>query len=372
MIKVAHVIKGLELGGAETVLRTLAMRADPTLFRSEIFSLTSVGPIGETLLGEGIRVEAMDTSGLGYPAAILRLARLLRLSKPDVVQTWMYHADLIGGLAAKKAGIHGVVWALHAGSPPIAGASLLARLGLRTNIKLSYRLPRRIICCSHTTYRVHAGLGYDTGKMVVVPNGFELSAEAVRSRKDLGLPENVPLVIRVGRDHPDKDIPAFVRCISILRRARNIEAVLVGPGLDASNTNLVAAVRREGVEGKVHLLGPRADVQDLVARSEVAVSSSSGGEGLPMTLGEAMAAGTPVVATDVGDSALLINDPQRVVRPGDPQALAAAIERVLSMSPEQRLALGHRDRGIIADRWDLASMVDGYCDQYLALMNDSR
>jgi glycosyltransferase involved in cell wall biosynthesis len=372
MIHVAHVIKSLEIGGAETVLERLIERADDSRFRWHVFSLTSIGPIGERLKAHGIPVEALNISGPGYLLGLQRLARRLRVTRPDVVQTWMYHADLIGGLAAKRAGIHNIVWALHAGSPPVQGASIPERIGLRLNSRLSHRIPKKIICCSHTTARVHAAIGYERTKMVIVPNGFEIPDAQVVARGDLGLPTGSPLVIRVGRNHPDKDIPSFLTMVAILNQRSPVDGVLVGPGLDRENHALVDQVRTAGLEGKIHLLGPRSDVRALIMAADVAVSSSSGGEGLPLTIGEAMAVATPVVATDVGDSALILDDPQRIVAPRRPMEMAAAVEKLLTMSPEKRALVGARDQRRVRDRWTLGSMVNGYCDQYLRLVGEGR
>lgn len=372
MIKVVHVIKSLERGGAETVLRRLIEGADPNRFSWEVVSLTSLGAIGHDLRAGGTSVHALETTGpLGYAAAIPRLANLLRALRPDVVQTWMYHGDLIGGLAARLAGSIPTVWAIHAGSPPLEGASTLDRMGLRANTLLSRRLPARIICCSHTTERVHTSLGYDRTKMVVIPNGFPVRPV----EGDVGgeLQQGLPVVLRVGRDHPDKDIPTFLRA---LRRVRHegteMKGLLVGPGLHRGNRQLVELVRETGLTNHVDLLGPRDDVDHLLRIASVAVSSSSGGEGLPLIVGEAMAAGTPVVTTDVGDSALVVDDPARVVDPGDHQGLAQAIKRVLDLPPKERLTLGQRDKEVIVERWSLTQMIEGYCDEYVRLASKDR
>ncbi len=365
MIKVVHVIKSLELGGAETVLRRLIEGSDPDRFSSGVISLTSIGPVGDLLLKRGVSVQPLGLNGsFDYPAAIPRLAQLLRQQRPDVVQTWMYHADLIGGLAARMAGVRNVVWGIHAGSPPVAGASILERVGLRTHAALSHHVPARTICCSHTTARVHTALGYDTSKMVVVPNGFPLPMTG----EGAAIADDDPVVVRVGRDHPDKDIPTFLRALQVVRETHpTVKGVLVGPGLHRGNRQLVRSVEHAELGDHVDLLGPRNDIDQLLREASVAVSSSSGGEGLPLAVGEAMAAGTPVVTTDVGDSALVLDDETRVVRPGDHVALADAIRRLLDLSPTEREDLGRRDRNIISERWSLARMIDGYCQEYLRL-----
>lgn len=370
MIKVMHVIKSLELGGAEMVLRRLIEGSDGDRFSWEVVSLTSVGPIGRDLRLGGIQVYALGAAEpFGFVAAVPRLARLLRARRPDLVQTWMYHGDLVGGLAAQLVGSTPVVWGVHAGSPPLEGASVLQRTGLKANASLSRRLPARIICCSHTTARVHASLGYDKSKMVVVPNGFRIDAAPTTPKSE----QEVPIVLRVGRDHPDKDIPTFIGALGVVRRGgTEVKGVLVGPGLHRGNRNLVEEVRKAGLSEHLELLGPRDDIDQLLRTASVAVSSSSGGEGLPLIVGEAMAAATPVVTTDVGDSGLVVDDPARVVAPRNQDALAEGIKRVLELSPIERQKLGERDQEVIAQRWSLAQMIDGYCGEYVRLAGGDR
>lgn len=368
MIKVAHVIKSLELGGAESVLRRLVEGADPERFAWEVISLTDEGPIGRQMQGNGVQVHTLDlTSPLSYFAAIPKLARKLRQLGPDVVQTWMYHSDLLGGLASRLAGIDKVVWGIHAGSPPLADATLLERAGLRANVALSSHLPTRIICCSHETARVHGALGYNRDKMVVITNGFSLSPRIEHPNAAM----TVPTILRIGRDHPDKDISGFVRALQLLREdGYRFRGLLVGPGLEQSNRSLVEEVTAAGLSDHLEILGPREDVEELLATATVAVSSSSGGEGLPLVIGEAMAAGTPVVTTDVGDSGSIVDDPDRVVAPRDPRSLSAAIRRILDLSPQERESLGARDRKVIEERWSMQRMVAGYCDVYTRLVAD--
>ena len=359
-IKVLHVIKSLELGGAETVLKRLVQEASSRGVDSEIVTLTSVGPIGKQLVAESRRVTALGIEREAqYGAAVMRLAALIREVSPDVVQTWMYHGDLVGGLAARLAR-RPVVWGIHAGSPP-PRKTLTSRAGFRLNAMLSHFVPERIICCSHTTARVHAELGFDRARMVVIPNGFEVPDPVIQT--------NVrgarKVVIRVGRDHPDKDIPTFIQALGELRGSGiDAEGVLVGPGLDADNQVLSALVEEAGLEDRVRFLGPRADIANLFRSADVAVSSSSGGEGLPLVIGEAMSFGTPAIVTDVGDSALILGDPLRTVPPKSPKALADAIRRVLALDENERADIGLRDRERVKSEWSLDRMVDCYYGTY--------
>ncbi|MBT9173998.1 MAG: hypothetical protein DDT21_02409 [Syntrophomonadaceae bacterium] len=106
-IKVLHLITGLDVGGAETTLYKLLSRMDGDLYHAEVVSLTAIGPVGEKIRALGIPLRALGMPrGLPDPREVWRLFRLLRQGRPHLMQTWMYHADLLGGIAAWLAGGH--------------------------------------------------------------------------------------------------------------------------------------------------------------------------------------------------------------------------------------------------------------------------
>ena len=116
-MKIMHIITGLELGGAETMLYKLVSSMDKTAFQNIVVTMTNLGPIGKKMVADGIRVEVLKmTRGLPDPRYIFRLAGLMKHEKPDLVQTWLYHADLLGGIAAIIAGIP-VVWNIRQSEP---------------------------------------------------------------------------------------------------------------------------------------------------------------------------------------------------------------------------------------------------------------
>jgi glycosyltransferase involved in cell wall biosynthesis len=129
--------------------------------------------------------------------------------------------------------------------------------------------------------------------------------------------------------------------------------------VDRHNGVLVEQADALGISGRCHLLGPRRDVARIHASLDVAVSSSIS-EAFPLAVGEAMACGVPCVATDVGDSALMIGETGRVVPPGDAAALAAAIRDVLALKPGERVKLGEAARRSVCERFDLGAVARRY------------
>lgn len=361
------VITGLRTGGAEMMLFKLLERLDPA-WRPHVISLTDVGEIGQRIAALGIPVEGLGLRpGRVGPLAVARLATHLRELRPDVVHTWMYHADLVGGLAAKLAGGCTVGWCIRNSTLDPVRTRLSTRLVARACALVSRRVPDRIVSCSEVARQVHVDLGYDAGRMVVLPNGFDVAAfrpePACRAdvRRELGVAAEAPLVGVVGRLDPQKNHAGFFTAAGLVHKRRpDAHFVLAGQGLEPGNGAVVAMAEAAGVAGVTHLLGRREDVPRLMAALDVLVSSSGYGEAFPNVLGEAMACGVPCAVTDVGDSGLIVDDTGRVVAPGDMVALAAAIGDLLDLPPPERTRLAAAARDRVAGHFEIGAVVKSY------------
>lgn len=369
-MRVQHVITGLDVGGTEIMLCKLLAGMDRGRFEHTVTSLTDLGPVGERIRALGVTVRALGMKRhRPGPAGVLRLARQLRRERVDVVQTWLYHADLVGGLAARLAGVP-VVWGLRQSNLGRAVNKVRTLAVARLGAGLSHWLPRRIVCCSHAARAAHVRIGYARERMVVIPNGFEIDRfrpdpQARRSvRAELGLSADARVIGLIARFDPQKDHAGFVRAAGLLhRRAPDVHFLLCGDGIDRSNVALGRWIEQAGVAEQCHLLGRRDDVARLTAALDVATSSSVG-EGFPNVIGEAMSCGVPCVVTDVGDSAQIVADTGYVVPPADAQALAAAWENLIARTPAERATLGASARLRIEQHYTLAAVARRYAELY--------
>jgi glycosyltransferase involved in cell wall biosynthesis len=366
-MKIVHVITGTGLGGAEVMLDTVLRALGPG-YASQVVSLQPLGPVGERMRARGVAIDTVGMrAGVPDPRAVLRLTRLLRGIGPDLVHTWMYHADLVGGIAARLAGVRRVAWAIHNSTldPGVVKAS--TRAVVRACAALSGRVPDAILCCSDVARRIHVGYGYPDPRIEVIPNGLDIGRFAPdpharhRLRAELGIAPEAPLVGLVARWDPQKNHAGFLRAAAAVRAARpETRFVLAGTRIEDGNPELAALVGAHGLRDAVRLLGPRDDVPQLMAGLDLLVSASVYGEAFPIVLGEAMACGVPCVATDVGDSALIVADTGRIVPPSDDAALAGAIVALLGATPEARRALGERARERIAGNFDIERVARRY------------
>lgn len=366
-MKIAFVITGLSTGGAEMMLLKLLERIDRSRFSCHVFSLTGVGAIGEKILELGIPVIGMGMkTRMPNPLVITKLGKHFREGQVDLVHTWMYHADLIGGIAARVSNVATVVWGIRNTNIDRDKTKLSTRLVVMLNAFVSKIVPTGILSCSEVARDVHVARGYAAMKMVVIPNGFDLSRfkpdKSARDsvRAELRLPTTTPLVGIVGRFDRLKNHLGFIEAAGLLRQTQpDVHVVMVGKGLDADNESLVLAARSAGVTDTIHLLGQRDDIPRLMASFDV-LASSSFGEAFPNVIGEAMACGVPCAVTDVGDCAHIVADTGRIVEPGDMEGLARALETLLTRSIEDRLELGRRARARIEENFEIGEVVRRY------------
>lgn len=367
-IRVAHVITGLGVGGAEMMLVKLLSRLDPEHFESVVVSLSSDLALAERIRESGVDVYSADmrrslTGGvIGLPRLRARLSSL----GADLVQTWMYHADLTGGLAARALGVP-TIWNVQAGTLEPQGMVLRTRGLARVCGALSRVVPRRIVSCSYAAVDVHTSIGYQRAKFVVIPNGTDLEHfrpdDAARRafRAEIGVSDDAPLAGMIARLHPQKDHPVLFRALAeLICTHPEVRVVLCGLGLEASNESLVAQLAALGITRNVILLGLRSDVPRVLAGLDLHVLSSSFGEAFPNVLGEAMASGLPCVVTDVGDSALIVGDTGLSVPARQPSALAGALRQMFTMARPELTALGLRARARIAARFSLERSISAY------------
>jgi glycosyltransferase involved in cell wall biosynthesis len=336
-------------------------------FSPHVMSLTTKGEIGKRLESEGIPVEALGmTPGQFSLWAFLHLMKRLKALHPDIVHTWMYHADFLGGLAARLAGIKTIAWGIHNADLPPGRTKRSTWWIMKACAWLSPWVPQKILCCSETAKAVHLRAGYSSQKFTVIPNGFDLQRfhpdpdARLSVRRELGLPEETPLVGLIGRYDPRKNHQGFFQAAAHIHKQRpDIHFLLAGDSITTDNTSLARFITSANCENVTHLLGLRNDIPRLMAALDVLASSSSE-EAFPLVLGEAMASGVPCVGTAVGDSADIIGDTGHTVPRGDMDDLAQKILTLLSLSPEKRQALGENARTRIQNNFAINTIATRY------------
>jgi glycosyltransferase involved in cell wall biosynthesis len=373
MIKVTHIITGLHTGGAEMMLYKLLSYIDHSLFVSEVISLIDIGPLGPKIqsLGIPVRTLGMKRSSANL-RSLLSLKQMVRESTPDIVQTWMYHADLLGGLSTKLAGHMPIIWNIRQSNFDHQKTKRMTLLTIRSCALFSHLIPKKIVTNSKTAASIHVQLGYRARNIVVIPNGFQLDIfkpdknARLDVRQELGVSADSVLIGLIARFDPLKDHYSFIQAAKLLHSSLpDVHFLLCGDDISWKNEQLAQWIDSTSLRPRFHLLGLRDDIPRLKAALDIATSSSYG-EAFPNIVGEAMACGVPCVVTDVGDSALIVGETGLVVSPGNPQELALAWKALINMVIEERSLLGQKARQRIADQYSLTAITK----QYEALYQD--
>ena len=377
-MKILHIIVGLGVGGAELMLKRLAeSHRHSTIYEHKIISLTTVGKVGLELRKLGVDVRSLEMgSVLDVPRVLWKLSRIIKLETPGIVQTWMYHADLLGGLAARFAGNRRIVWGIRT-TDVQAGGVRATTLVRKVCAWLSSKIPHTIVCAADASRRAHIAVGYDATRMTVVPNGFDLTRlvatpeQRVGLRQMCGFDDTHVVVGTLGRFNPAKDHANFVRAAGLVAQDHpEVRFLMVGRELTSDNAVLMHWIQQTGCADRFVLLGERADVAVCLSAMDI-FGLSSRTEGFPNVVGEAMAMGVPCVVTDVGDAAMLVADTGVVVPKEDSSALALGLGQLLTLEADVLHAQGQMARQRIVAEFTIMRARDRFEAVYQRVANES-
>lgn len=366
MTHVLHVLVNLEAGGAERALVNLLAQSRGGDIAHSVLCLRGPGFFAEQVRAAGAPLDCLDMRALTAPVDLFRLRRAVRARRPDIVQGWMYHANLaalasVWGMGASRPRL---VWGIRCSDMNFSDYSPILRASVRAGAWLSH-MPDMIVANSHAGYEVHRTLGYRPERFEVVENGFDLARFAPGDgagralRRDLGLSAGDFVCATVARVDPMK---GYETLAAVAARLPDVHFLAVGRGTEA-------------LKGppNLHGLGRRADIPDILNASDLLISTSRYGEGMSNSIGEAMACATPVVSTDCGDARrMLVADwdgmaPAGIVTAiGDVEAIAGAVE-ALRGDPGRRRALAAGGRARAEARYGIATNAAAWAELYRGL-----
>jgi glycosyltransferase involved in cell wall biosynthesis len=373
-IRVLHIVADLRTGGAEMMLFRLINNSDDTKFEHEILSMRSRGDLDLILPQTSLKTHTLGINGwLDGVIKLKSFRRVIRIYQPDIIHTWLYHANVIGGVMAYACSDAKIVWGLHSGWLASRHTKRLTRIMRQIGGWLSSWVPDRVVCCAHSVREFHAGLGYARDKLAIIPNGVALDRffpDEFTRRKLRGewrISPSQLLVGMVARFDAQKDFCTFLDAAEIVRRHQpNTHFLLCGPGFDETNDAVSQELERRNLRQSFTLLGFRTDIPRVMAALDTLVLSSLFGEAFPLVIIEAMACGVPVVASDIGDIQHAVGRWGKVVSPAAPQEFADAILDYAALPLEQRRLVAHNARERVATMFPLSLTID----QHEALYRD--
>jgi glycosyltransferase involved in cell wall biosynthesis len=371
-IRVCHLITDLDTGGAERSVVNLLVGMDQDEFKCDVVTMMKPGAMAEPLIQSGIPVTSLGMRrGRPNPLGLVSLIRHLRLTKPAILQTWLYHADLIGTVATRIVPPNRLVWNVRCTDMTAGDAKKWTRWLVRSLAALSGR-PDAIVVNSQQGRADHERLGYVPKRWVNIPNGVDFvrfrprDDERRQLRTQLGIKPDALTIGFVARDHPMKDVQTFFRAAALLiKKEPANQFVVCGDGLTLDNARLTRILAGLDLQRHVVLLGPRREMESVYPALDVLALCSIYGEGFPNVLVEAMACGVPCVATDVGDCRMIVGDCGMIVPARNPEALAQACEMLIHMG---LYGIGARARARVVANFGLQEMRARYQSLYRSLI----
>jgi glycosyltransferase involved in cell wall biosynthesis len=373
-IRLLKVVPTFMCGGTENQFMALGRALDPDRFALEFACLRRWGAFADEIEQRHIPLLECNVRSFRSFSAIAQQARLARhvaRRRIDIVHTYSFYGNLFAVPPARLAGV------------PLVIASIRDRAPYLTPMQ---KRAQRWACQFADCILVNAlavkewliGEGYDASKIVVIPNGVDLSrfervADAPSPFPALGIPDGAPVVLVVSRLNPLKGLEPFLEAAALVApEVPHARFVIVGdtnPNERSYWSNLTSLTGRLGLTDRVTFAGLRRDIPQLMSAATVSVMPSLN-EALSNVLLESMAAGAPVVATCVGGTPEAIDDGCNgvLVPPGDPRAMASAITALLS-DPERARRLGTAARQSINERFSMKRMVSATEQLYQVLLD---
>lgn len=365
--QVTHIITGLGKGGAETMLyQVLKFRTNNSLE----YKVVSLG--GSSFYEDMIRA-------LGVPVEICNIRKkpftslyhiIKNVKGSDMLCCWMMHANLIGYLAAKFAGVKRVIWCVRHSNT--GGEFLKARTVRIDNICAT--LSNKVDTITYNGYRsrnAYEKLGFCKEKGIVLDNGCDSDEYAPNPNargmllKELGISTNKKIILSVAKNDPIKDIPTFIQAFAIFHKKNSeMVAVMCGRGIE-ENEQMLKLSQQVGlkVHENIFFLGLRHDVPFLLAACDMYVLHSAG-EAFPNTLLQAMSSSCLCIATDVGDARRIIGNDRFVITPQKPQEMALKMEEIIRMPYEEQEIIKSDNHIRVQKYFDIRTIVKKYEEIY--------
>jgi glycosyltransferase involved in cell wall biosynthesis len=367
-MKIVHVTSGLGLGGAEGVLCRLCL---DTKDLEHVVVALSLGEsrFSDSLRDSGIKVLWFNLKSPFFLFILLKVILSIRSERPDLIQGWMYHGDLVSAVAglflrlpvAWNVRHSNIVWKFK--NVPLLAITFI-------NAILSWFVPAQIFTCSKEAIRSHGKVGYCMKKFTAIPNGFDRSKFVLHQYTDLPYTA-APLTFgMLARFHPQKGHSVLLEaCKMLQRRGMDFRLVLGGPSVDAANRNLMDIIDKYDLSRHVELVGEVTNGSDFMQLIDVHILSSTSGEGFPNVVAEACLCGLVTIVTDVGDSSSVSKGTGWVVQPGCAKELADAMEDILLNYQRSDLSkLGRQARKKVSEVYSLSRMSGEYRTAWSAIV----
>lgn len=351
-IKIAHIITDLDIGGAEIMLfRTLCNASDK--YEHFVISLLSIGSVGNMIKKKGYKIYTLNLKRWNFPISFMKLILILKNERPHIVHNYLFHADILGRIAATIMRVPIVISSLRNEN---IGGRLRERILGMTDFCVD-----KVTAVSQNVAKTHISKGTTRkDKISVIYNGLELSDDRPTDisslRQNMHIGNDSFILLTIASLEIKKGHIFLLNTVEILKgKGYNIMLIIVGEGRERNR--LEEEIINKRLNNEVILTGEKNNISELLSMSNLFILPSIW-EGLPNALLEAMAAGLPVIATRVGGVPEVITDNETglLVESKDSGALAEAIERMIKDGP-LRERLAQRAKACVKKNFDIKNTV---------------
>ena len=329
-MKILHIINSLDIGGAENILFNIVKSQSNK--EVVIISLTKGGFYGSELKKKGYKVHNLNfKKNISLINQFCRILFLIRKYKPEIVHNWLYHSNLVGGLAANLLFVKRIYWSIH---HDYEYTNILMMIELKILSILSYLIPNKVVYCSHNSKINHIKNGFHKKNALIIENGvciskFKKNIYFKKKFRNLyNIEKDCFLLGNIARYHPIKDHDTLLKSLAILKSKKvKFKCLLIGNGLSRENKDLSLKIKKYKLEGHIIALGKINEVHKILNAFDINILSSRS-ECAPVTLIESMASGIPSISTDVGDVKHIIGDSGWIIKVGEFTELAICVEEI--------------------------------------------
>lgn len=368
-IIIVHIITSLGVGGAERVLSNLVLGMDRTKFCNVVISLQGLGHWGSILQQHGLQVYALQMRpNIFAVSKFIKLWQLLRKIKPDYLQGWMYHANVVALVVGKLAGIKNIYWNIRCSLMDLSQYKLNTTVVFKIGAWLA-KFPTAIINNSRASIQQHSANGYKNSNCIYIPNGFDVEHFQpnqqlyAKFRQQHGLPTDAIIIGMIARFDPMKDHATFLRAAGILVHQRaDVYFVCAGRNVNYTNSQLATIIAEYSIQDRVILLDQVNNVHELYPALDYLTQTSIFGEGFPNVVAEAMACGVQCFVTDVGDSLEVVGESGYQIAKQDPDELAAQWLNIIAQREAQVTQVA---RARIVEQFSLQKVIAAYSNFYM-------
>lgn len=362
-MRIVHFINSLDVGGTEKMLLKLV---NSEIFKNDqilIVVLKDPGSLIREVNSKRCKVVSFNISwSFSVFFKFISVLKDVYKFKPQIIQCWLYHSDLIGGIVGLFLKVP-VIWSLRQSNIDKEHNPIITRTIIKLCAFLSYYLPAKIISNSEKAKLIHVNAGYDERKIITIPNGFDENIffrdyeQKIKFRNELGVSDENIVIGMVGRYNSQKNYGFALKVAKrVIVDNPKIKFCFVGKDLDKSNQELLQKMEKLRLcQTQIFLLGKRQDIPTVMSGLDFLILPSLG-ESFPNVVGEAMLCEVPCIVSDVGDCSHIVGNSGYVIKGFDESRFASAVKAISVMSLQTRRSMGINARKRIVDNYSLSSV----------------